>query len=169
MPDPTPEVADIGFPASNPALLPWVDARRQLEAAKTYWLASVRPDGRPHVAPVWGVWLDDVLLFSTAETSRKGRNLADNQQCAVSVQGDGLDLVVEGVASKATDEATLQRAVGLYTAKYDWPMVVRDGSWVNEQGNGGPVYVVRPTVVFGFGEASSFSATRWRFGLSADG
>jgi len=163
MPDPTPEAPDLGFPPADPSLLPWAEGRAVLEAAKTYWLSSVRPDGRPHVAPLWGVWLDDAFLFSTVEGSRKGRNLAGNQLCAVSVQGGVLDLVVEGVASKLTDEDLLRRAAETYAPKYDFPVVGRDGGFYNEQGHGGPVYVVRPTVVFGFGDAANFSATRWVF------
>jgi hypothetical protein len=163
MADPRPEAPDVGFEPEDLTLLPWQDARRALEVAKTYWLSTVRPDGRPHVMPVWAVWLDDVLLFSTADTSRKGRNLAQNPRCAVSVEGDGLDLVLEGVVAKLNDTALLEQAVALYTQKYDWPVQPRDGGFYDEKGNGGPVYVVRPTVVFGFGQASSFSATRWVF------
>lgn len=167
MADPIAEAPNMGFAAENPTLTPWAEARQRLEAAKTYWLATVRPDGRPHVMPVWGLWLDEVLLFSTSEASRKGRNLAGNGRCAVSVQGEGLDLVVEGVASILRDEAVLGRAAELYARKYDWPIAARDGGFYDEKGNGGPVYAVRPAVVFGFGEASAFSATRWVFSKTA--
>jgi hypothetical protein len=163
MADPKPEAPQIGVPPENPALTPWAEARRALEAAKTYWLCSVRPDGRPHVVPVWGVWLDDAFLFSTSAASRKGRNLASNPACTVNVQGDGLDLVVEGVTSQITDDATLARAAQLYAQKYDWPIVAKDGGFYDENDHGGPVYVVKPSVVFGFGDASAFSATRWVF------
>jgi Pyridoxamine 5'-phosphate oxidase len=45
-------------------LPPWPEARRRLAEADTYWLATVRPDGRPHVVPVLAVWLDGTLHFS---------------------------------------------------------------------------------------------------------
>ncbi|UQT57067.1 pyridoxamine 5'-phosphate oxidase family protein [Streptomyces durmitorensis] len=42
-------------------LLPWAWAAQRLTAARTYWIATTRPDGRPHTRPVWGVWLEDGL------------------------------------------------------------------------------------------------------------
>ena len=39
-------------------------------------LATVRADGRPHVAPVWYAVDDDgTIVFNTGETTVKGRNL----------------------------------------------------------------------------------------------
>ena len=31
-------------------------ARQKLETERNIWLASVRPDGRPHLVPLWFVW-----------------------------------------------------------------------------------------------------------------
>ena len=65
-----------------------------------YWIATVRPDSRPHVMPVWGVWLDEVFYFSSGRQSKKIRNLATNAHCVVSVQ-DGTDcVIVEGEAKE---------------------------------------------------------------------
>jgi hypothetical protein len=36
----------------------------------THWLATVRPDGRPHVMPVWAIWVDDAFYFVTGTTTR---------------------------------------------------------------------------------------------------
>src|SRR5439155_12821608 len=43
----------------------WSDAAARLESARNYWVATTRPDGRPHTMPVWGLWLDDAVVFST--------------------------------------------------------------------------------------------------------
>ena len=43
-----------GFPTSDAQLLPWAYAEQRLVAARNYWLATTRPDGRPHVSPAWG-------------------------------------------------------------------------------------------------------------------
>lgn len=53
------------------------DERRAFLAAgtKTAGLATVRKDGRPHVAPVWFVLDGDVIVFMTGGTTVKGRNL----------------------------------------------------------------------------------------------
>ena len=44
---------------------------------RTAKLATVRADGRPHVAPVWYLFDDDgTVVFSTGRSTVKGRNLA---------------------------------------------------------------------------------------------
>src|SRR5690606_25787423 len=52
-------------------LLPWSWAEERLVKSHDYWLTTVRPDGRPHVMPVWGVWLDRTLWWSSSRGSRK--------------------------------------------------------------------------------------------------
>ena len=37
-------------------LLPWEWAEERLTASEHYWCATVRPDGRPHLMPIWGLW-----------------------------------------------------------------------------------------------------------------
>src|SRR5438046_10670907 len=102
------------------ALIPWERAMEQLKAAgsetqdeghphKTYWLATVRPDGRPHVAGVGALWVDGRFYFTSGARTRKSRNLAKNLNCVISVALSGLDLVVEAHAAMVTDEDTLRR------------------------------------------------------------
>ncbi len=160
---PKAELPAMGFAPENATLTPWSDAESRLIAARTYWLATTRADGRPHVMPVWGVWLDNRFYFSTSETSRKGKNLASNSACAITLSLEGIDIVVEGMAALLSDAAIAQRVAEVYGPKYDWPVTVRDGGVYGANGDGGPLYVVTPSVVFGFSEADGFTATRWRF------
>jgi nitroimidazol reductase NimA-like FMN-containing flavoprotein (pyridoxamine 5'-phosphate oxidase superfamily) len=153
----------MGFAPENAVLTPWSEAEAGLVAAKTYWLATTRSDGRPHVMPVWGVWLDNKFFFSTSTTSRKGKNLAQNPHCTISVSRHAIDIVVEGKAAFVRDDALAQRVADLYSPKYEWPVTVRDSGIYGENGDGGPLYVLTPTVAFGFGAAENFTATRWRF------
>lgn len=68
----------------------WAEARRRLAEADTYWLATVRSNGRPHLVPVLAVWLDDALHLVASRTSRKAKNLArDPQGAAFSVSKVG--------------------------------------------------------------------------------
>jgi hypothetical protein len=115
------------------------------------------------VAPVWAVWLDGALYFSTAATSRKARNLAAEPRCAVNLESGEFHLMVEGRADLVTDEEKLRRMAEAYGAKYDWPLQVRDGSVTDNYGNSGPVFAVTPSVVFGLVIGDTESATRWRF------
>lgn len=163
---------------------PWAEARERLanpERDRTYWLATVRPDGRPHVVPLLGLWLDDAFYFLTGETTRRGKNLAGNAQCAMTVSSQtlpALDLIVEGECRKVSNDATLQRVAAAYQATMDWPLTVRDGAVFGPSAPtaGPPPYAffkLAPTTVFGLpgiagteegvGKAGSFTPTRWRF------
>src|SRR5690349_1562525 len=85
-----------GLAGRRAALLPWAWARRRLERAHNYWLATTRPDGRPHAMPIWGVWLDETFLFSTARGSRKGRNLRRRPSAVVHLESGDQTVILEG-------------------------------------------------------------------------
>src|SRR4051812_34364550 len=96
----------------HPAI-PWSRALEQLQQDKgispTHWLATVNPDGKPHVMAVWAVWLDGTFCFLSGASTRKGKNLARSPYVVITVASKGIDLVLEGEAVKVTDEAKLQR------------------------------------------------------------
>jgi general stress protein 26 len=153
------------FSSDGASPTPWAEAREHLEKASIYWLATVRPDGRPHVTPLLAVWLDGALYFCTGAGERKAKNLAHNSQCVITTGCnvlEGVDLVVEGEAARVSDEAILQRLVGLYASKYDWHYTVRDGAFYGDAGRA-DVYEVSPATAFGFGKGEVSSQTRYRF------
>jgi nitroimidazol reductase NimA-like FMN-containing flavoprotein (pyridoxamine 5'-phosphate oxidase superfamily) len=135
----------------------------------TYWLATVRPDGAPQVRPVLAVWVEGRLHVSMGAGTRKARNLARDARCVVTVEHEGLDLVVEGTAVKVRDEDTLGRVAQAYDTIYDWQTTVRDGALdaVGGAGIAGPppydVYQVAPATAYGIGTDKPLAATRWRF------
>lgn len=152
--------------------IPWSRARDQLQddsTKKTYWLATVRPDGRPHVAGVGALWIDEKIYFTSGEGTRKSRDLGENPNCAVSVALPDLDLIVEGTATKVTDGATLQRIAERYAAQ-GWPASVDGGAITAAYSapSAGPppwhLYVVTPVTAFGVATAEPYGAMRWRFG-----
>jgi nitroimidazol reductase NimA-like FMN-containing flavoprotein (pyridoxamine 5'-phosphate oxidase superfamily) len=157
---------DSRFSSTGATLTSWSDALALLESAEVYWLATVRPDGRPHVTPLIAVWLDNALYFCTGAAERKAKNLSHDRHCVITTGcnelGKGLDIVVEGEAVAVVDEAKLQRVAERYASKYDWPFTVREGALYGEGGRA-EVYEVAPNVVFGFGKGEPFSQTRWRF------
>ena len=63
------------------------------------WLATINADGSPHVTGLGALWVDDAFWFVTGERSRKGRNLARDPRCTMSLATHDYDLVVEGTAS----------------------------------------------------------------------
>ena len=149
----------------------WSRASEHLKGeSATYWLATVGPEGSPHVRPVLAVWLEGGLYFCASERTRKAKNLALDPRCAVTVEVEPLDLVVEGIAAKVRDANRLQRVADAYALAYQWRVTVRDGAFHDTEGapTAGPppydVYEVMPTTAFGFGTDESFSPTRWDFG-----
>ena len=76
-------------------LLPWDWAVERLSGSHNYWLVTTRPDGRPHMMPLWGLWLDSTFYFSTGRQSRKGRNLAANSHCVVATEHADEAVIVE--------------------------------------------------------------------------
>jgi hypothetical protein len=147
---------DITDAGGGARLLPWRWAAERLIKSRNYWIGTISRDGRPHSMPVWGVWLDGMLYFSTGRQSRKARNLAADPRCSATTEFAGEAVIVEGSAEIVTDAGLLSRFKEAYDPKYDWDMDVSTG----------PIYAVTPRVAFGFIEsAAEFqgSATRWRF------
>lgn len=56
-----------------------------LAPGRTGHLATVRADGRPHVAPVWFTLDGDDVVFNTGADTVKGRNLARTGRASLSV------------------------------------------------------------------------------------
>jgi nitroimidazol reductase NimA-like FMN-containing flavoprotein (pyridoxamine 5'-phosphate oxidase superfamily) len=152
--------------------IPWSRALEALESTErqndTTFLATTRPDGRPHVAGVGAVWDDGKVYFVSGAGTRKSRNVAENPNCAVAMSLQGIDLVIEGAAERVSDDETLQRLAKRY-ADGGWPATVKDGAFTHEYSapSAGPppwdLYAVTPRTVYGVLSAEPGGATRWRF------
>jgi hypothetical protein len=152
--------------------LEWTRARDALAAAngpeRSFFLGTVRPDGRPHAAGIGALWHDgDVYIVSGPET-RKSRDLAANPACTISVNVEGMDLVLEGEAARVTDPPTLEALAAAYRAA-GWPCEV-DGDaftapYSAPSAGPPPWYLYRFTfhTVVGVAGAEPHGATRWRF------
>ncbi|MEW5988803.1 MAG: PPOX class F420-dependent oxidoreductase [Chloroflexota bacterium] len=73
-----------------------------LERPRTGKLATVRPDGRPHLAPIWFDLDGDSFIFTTWHTSVKAANLRHDPRVAICVDDDAPPfafVIVEGVAT----------------------------------------------------------------------
>jgi Pyridoxamine 5'-phosphate oxidase len=115
----------------------------------------VRPDGRPHAMPVWGIWLDGAFYFSTGRTARKARNLARNRRCIVCNERADEAVIVEGSAWEVKSSRAIARLALPYHAKYK--------PWKLDPAMG-PIYAVRPRMAFAMYEKRFLeTATRWKF------
>jgi PPOX class probable F420-dependent enzyme len=77
-----------------------------LQGTRTGKLATVRPNGDPHVAPIWFVLDGEMLVFVTSATSRKGRNMQHNPHVAICVDEETPPysfVIVEGSVSTSSD------------------------------------------------------------------
>ncbi len=112
-----------GYGVQNPdegtGLLPWSWAEERLRSSHDYWLASTWPDGRPHVMPVWGLWIDGALWFCSSLGSRKARNLLRDGRCVVATDDPLEPVVVDGVATQVTEPAALAAMLDAMNAKYE--------------------------------------------------
>jgi hypothetical protein len=152
--------------------VPWSRAIEALEggpvAPGTWFLATVRPDGRPHVAGVGAVWQDGKVYVVSGEGTRKSRNLAANPSCSIAVSLDGMDLVIEGEAERVTDRATLEKLAARYATE-GWPATVEGQAFTHEYSapSAGPapwnLYVIDPVTVYAVMSDTPGGATRWRF------
>lgn len=136
-------------------LLPWSWATERLAATRTYWLGSINPDGSPHAAPLWGVWLEDGIGLSTGHLSRKWLNLQRDPRCTVTTESGTEAVIVQGVM-ETLDPGSAGAFVAAYKAKYDF-----DPSSMDE-----PTFLVRPNLAFAFIDSMDrfpVTATRWTF------
>ena len=140
-------------------LITWAEAERRLTVSHDYWCATVRPDGAPHVMPVWGVWLQERLWFSSSLQSRKARNLDADPRCTLTTDDTQNPVVVEGVAERVTDRGAIEPFRLAVNAKYDADLTA---DFLDPAVNGS--YAVRPVRAFALSHDDfTGSPTRWRF------
>jgi nitroimidazol reductase NimA-like FMN-containing flavoprotein (pyridoxamine 5'-phosphate oxidase superfamily) len=166
--DPVTTLAE--FSSENAVATTWARGRKVLDDAEVYWVSSVRPDGRPHVTPLLGIWLNGAMYFCTGDDERKAKNLAENSHCILTTgcnNLDGLDVVVEGDVEKVSDDTELQSAANAYESKYGRRFTAPEGTWF---GLGDSIrqsevllYPLTPARALGFAKGGTFSQTRWTF------
>jgi PPOX class probable F420-dependent enzyme len=146
----------VAVDGSGAEKLPWSWAVERLGVARNYWVCTTRPDGRPHAAPVWGLWLDDALWFSTGRTSRKARNLERNPAVVIHLESGDETVILEGEIVEVEAEDELERFADAYEAKYDFrPSVGADRD---------PVFRLRPATGYTWEEKDyPGTAARWLF------
>jgi PPOX class probable F420-dependent enzyme len=157
-----PYMPGYGIDPSADGMLPWSWALLRLRDAHDYWIATVWPDGRPHLMPVWGCWDSDGLWFSSAHSSRKVRNLVDRDAVTVATDDPRNPVVVDGIAEVITDHDAVIRFADALNDKYrtGYPMTFFEEN---------ALVLVRPRSAFGVADDRfTESPTRWRFDPARD-
>ncbi len=146
-------------PTEGRGLLPWSWAEERLTRSHDYWVATTRPDGRPHVMPVWGVWDDGAVWWSSSNASSKARNVLVDPRCSVATDNAWEPVVIEGIAHRITDHDALARFIGLENEKYDTDYSV---DFLDPSVNA--TFRVAPSWAFSLTEDDfEGSPTRWSF------
>jgi hypothetical protein len=136
----------------------------------TCWLATLDVDGRPHLTGIGALWHQGVFWFETGERSRKGRNLARDPRCTLSVATEEFDLVVEGEAAPVRDPAVVADMAARWAAE-GWPAEPDEtGTALTAEfsaPSAGPppwlVYRLTPSAATALATVEPGGATRWTF------
>jgi hypothetical protein len=136
----------------------------------TFWLATLNPDGSPHVTGVGALWVDGAFWFETGDGTRKGTNLARDPRCTLSVAVLAFDLVVEGEARKVTDPPTIAAMAARWAAA-GWPARVDETGLALTAEYSAPsagrppwfVYRLTPRAATAVGTVEPGGATPWHF------
>jgi PPOX class probable F420-dependent enzyme len=162
-------------------LLEWAPIEARLQAGlsqapgtggpdrHTCWLATINPDGSPHVTGIGALWADGCWWFETGQDTRKGKNLARDPRCTLSVAAREFDLVVAGEATLVTDAATVADLAARWAAA-GWPARADDtGVALTAEysaPSAGPppwhVYRLTPRTATAVATIDPGGATRWR-------
>jgi general stress protein 26 len=146
-------------PDEGGGLLDWGWAEMRLRQSHEYWVASVWPDGRPHVMPVWGAWNQDAFWFSGSNKSRKVRNLKQNPNITVTTDDASSPVVLEGSAELITNRALIAIFLNRTNSKYQQNYGIE---FLDPDVNA--TFRVFPKKVIGLEEANfTGSPTRWEF------
>jgi hypothetical protein len=146
-----------GVPRRGGRYVAWSHVIERLIGAEAYWLATVMRDGRPHVVPIWGAFVEDDLYLETGDPNTiKNRNLAHDGRVVVHLDDVNDVVIVRGTAHTIRPDAALGRALAAAMhAKYPGYARTPD-SW-----DEGGMVRVDPAAVLAWTDMPS--ATRWRF------
>ena len=109
---------EYGVPSRTMA---WSDVVARLDAARHYWITTLHADGRPHVVPVDGMWIDGDWYYGGAPQTVHMRNAARDRRISMHI-GDGTwGVIVDGSVERARPDAALaERMADAMDAKYDY-------------------------------------------------
>jgi len=163
-------------------LIDWVDIESRLARGVTQapgtggpdrhtcWLATINSNGSPHVTGVGALWFDEAFWFETGEQTLKGKNLARDPRCTLSLATHEFDLVLESLAETITDPATVATMAEQWNAQ-GWPARVDESGVALTADYSAPsagpppwtIYRIAARKATALATVGAGGATRWRF------
>jgi hypothetical protein len=116
----------------------WEDVEKRLRESLFYWLATTRPNGRPHVVPRWGVWLDGAFWYDGSPETVHVRNLEQNPNSVLHLESGNEVTIVEGMSLRP-DPITGdlgERLAAEYARKYAPQYTPSADAWSDEIAGG---------------------------------
>lgn len=153
-----------GVPETTDGMLVWEVVERQLVEATHYWLATVRPDGRPHVVPRWGVWARDRFWYDGSPETRHVMNLGQNDAVTLHLESGSRAVILEGTAAPSSPiSAELGRTLSsMFGVKYGGAGYAPEpDAWSGPDAGG--MVVLRPRKALAWFDFPT-DVTRFRFG-----
>jgi general stress protein 26 len=140
-------------PGTKSKFLTWEWVTERLERSHNYWICSTFPDGRPHATPVWGLWHDGAVVFSTDPSSRKARNLRANPAVLIHPESGDETVILEGQIEVIKLTPSIDDA---YNKKYKMRMSTFPMPFM--------MFRLKPRKVMAWREKDfATSATKWNF------
>lgn len=146
-----------GVPETLKGTLPWSFVEERMVAAQNYWIATVRPNCRPHAMPVWGAWIDEKLYIEGSPDTVRHRNIRSNPHVVAHLESGSEVVIVEG---EAFEVGKPPRSLGeqlseQMTAKYGPDYAPGPDAW-----DEGGLFVIHPKKVFAWKQFPK-DTTRW--------
>jgi PPOX class probable F420-dependent enzyme len=93
---------------------------KRLHEEKTIYLTTVRPDGTPHLVPIWFLWENGTILFYSQPKAQKLKNVAQNPKVALSFNMDvwGDEYLILMGEAKVLENHPLSYEIPAFVEKY---------------------------------------------------
>ena len=86
------------------------------------WLATRRPDGRPHLTPIWFTFHGGRFWICTTPGSVTAGNLRADPRVSVSLESGSAPVVAEGTAVLHEGPPFPPDVVAAFVAKFEWDL-----------------------------------------------
>jgi nitroimidazol reductase NimA-like FMN-containing flavoprotein (pyridoxamine 5'-phosphate oxidase superfamily) len=93
----------------------------RLRDEQNIWFATVRPDGRPHLTPIWFVYVDGRFYVCTSSKAVKARNVRANARASVALESGSQPVIVEGDA-RVLSRPYPATVAAEFERKFDWDL-----------------------------------------------
>jgi F420H(2)-dependent biliverdin reductase len=100
---------------------PTAEVEQRLRDEANVWMASVRPDGRAHMVPIWFVWVLGKFWICTGTDTVKMRNLRTNPSIALSLENGNAPVIAEGIV-EFVEAPYPTEVLAEFVRKYQWDL-----------------------------------------------